>query len=117
MIDYVYLGSVPCDESAPQAGFDSNLLCWEVACTYKRQLLELAKANGFEVRILVKTEIHELENYYECVAKFDCENERLANEAYALEAMCPSHWTEASKTAIAELRLNPLHNESPYFRY
>ena len=93
MIDYIELGSAPCDENCVQVGEDNYGERSKNEC---KQFIELIrKTVGQEpegARLTIKGFEHDFGRYYEVVCKFDDRNETAINYAFKCESESPTKW-------------------------
>ena len=97
IMDYVYLGSTPSLEKAPQVGTEDHFI-QPVASVWKKQLSRFALANKINVRFILKAESHDFGTYYEvCVP---CKNEKDFDLACDIENNVPEYWDDEAKLEL-----------------
>jgi|APGre2960657373_1045057.scaffolds.fasta_scaffold95643_2 hypothetical protein len=104
MIEYMELGSTPCEEDCAQVGSNGfRERANNEMTAYINQLNRLfsnAESNGVKFRI--KWFSHDFGSYGEVCAYWDTENE-IANEyVYTIDRNLPSNW---DKDALKELKI------------
>ena len=97
MMEYIELGSVPCDEPCAQVGDDDYRERARRECrAYINQLTRMIKSAGKEIpegfRLVIKSNPHDFGTYHEIACKFQDDNEAACELAYWVDENAPSLW-------------------------
>ena len=108
MRECLTLGSTPCSENCAQIGAVDyhNRMRLEIAA-YIAQLNRYVKSIGYNelpegAVISSKGFPHDFGTYHEVVVKFDDENEKACDFAFALENSLPEEWDDEARAFLKE---------------
>jgi hypothetical protein len=101
-VDYLSIGSVPCEEECAQVGRPDYYTNTRIECTaFKNQLLRVFSEPPASTWFAVKSFPHDFGTYHEVVCHFDEDSEESRNYAFNAESNTPMKWDEESKKELA----------------
>ena len=105
MIEYVEIGSTPCNEECAQVGAPDYSERSRKECNaYINQLHRIIVAAGKEIpdgfRLFIKGNSHEFGTYHEVACKFNDNNEVACDLAYWVENNCPANWDDQARKEL-----------------
>ena|SRR5580765_6674100 len=103
MLDYIEIGSAPCDEKCEQANVSgANYDRMRAECHALINLMRRVLGNEPEgARLALKFNRDGDYGYYEVVCHYDRKNKAALDYAWECEAKVPSHWDETAKQELA----------------
>lgn len=110
MIEKYWLGPTPAGESCAQVGSDNySDLAYAETKAYRNQLYRFLKSSGYtnipsSFRFKVVSEAHDLGSYYEVVAVFDSNDERVKechDLAHFLDNNIPEEWDDEARQELS----------------
>lgn len=106
MIEYITLGSTPCDEECAQVGQEDYSSRAKKECrAYINQLWRVLKSKGVNVAppsfdLVIKNNPHDFGSYAEVNCKFDSDNAEACDLAYELDACAPANWDDEARKEL-----------------
>jgi len=98
MLDYINIGSVPCNEDCSQVGTEDYHRLSRIECkVFQRQLERTFPLASFKV----KTFPHDFGSYSEVVAVYDVDDEASLKFALEAESNTPESWDAEAVTELA----------------
>jgi len=101
-MDYIEIGSSPCDEDCAQLGSDNYYEQSHKEC--KAFINQLRRQFGDEpdgAKLRIKSNNHDFGTYYEVVCYFEEDNKKAIDYALKCEGKTPANWDEE---ALIELK-------------
>jgi hypothetical protein len=100
-MDYVSIGSSPCNESCAQVGTDGYTEKAKKECrAFQNQLERHFKNFPDGCFLSIKSFPHDFGSYLEVIVRYDENDEAAANFAYDIENNCPENWDDEAKKEL-----------------
>jgi hypothetical protein len=100
-MDYLTLGSTPCNEDCAQVGTDNYVVRAKKECTaYKNQLERHFQNFPDGCYLTIKGFPHDFGTYYEVIVRYDENDEASSEFAYDMESNSPVNWDDEAKKEL-----------------
>lgn len=100
-MDYISIGSSPCDEDCAQVGTDNYAEKAKKECTaFIHQIERELKDFPNGCYLSIKGFPHDFGTYYEVIVRYDENDEEATSFAYKLEGNSPANWDDEAKKEL-----------------
>lgn len=100
-MDFISLGSTPCNEDCAQVGTDDYFARAKKECNvYMGQIMREFPEFPDGCWLSVKGFPHDFGTYYEVIVRYDETDEQATEFAYKLEGECPTEWDSEARNEL-----------------
>jgi len=104
-MDYINIGSSPCDEHCVQVGAaDYHDKARAECIAFKHQIIRACGEPPEGARLAVKSFPHDFGSYLEVVVYFEEDNRKAIDYAFNLESNSPANWDDEAKVELLKPR-------------